>query len=1249
MSKIIEIEDSLKRINGDNFQEFCNHYLFYKLNPNSINPIGSVIGKEKSRKGIPDSYFTTKDGELIFAEYTTKEKLEKGNSFLEKLKSDIENCFNHSKTGLKSDEINKVILCFTSRINPIERKELQNLCDKFNPKCSLELIGIRDLSYAVLDYPILSDYLGIKVSTGQILKPSDFIADYEKSKLSTPLSNTFYGRKDEIENGLIKLETNDVLLVHGAPGTGKTRFAIELSKEYTQTKRDVTFLCVGNKGLPIWEDLKSFIRHDKKYILLVDDANRLAKNYQWILSLLNGNLNSKHKIIVTVRDYALAQIKEISKGFNYGSIEIKEFSNDEIKEILQSKDFNIQEPADIDRILRIAMGNVRLAIMSAKVALESKNIVMLNDASQIYEEYFNPIFKEVQILNESNTLKALAVISFFGKIDKENREFCNNIFLNLKLDENNFWEICYSLNENELVDLFEQQVVKISDQIFATYIFYKAVIDLETIRFNFFLDNYLDYESRISDTIISVLNTFNYKKIEDNLKPIILSKWNKISSLNDYEKSLKYLDLFWFYLSSQVLVFLKKHIDNQQEPDIRKYKYTYKLNEFSYGTGKDIEMLSRFKNLRPEEFKDALELLFYYGIKIPDKFPAIVYTLKEKFSFTRLGYRHGDYIQHIVLDFLIDKAEYSKDKKIFENVLLEVIPNYLKIEYREHEGNGRAITLYTFHLWLSESIQNFRKKCFEYLDRKSNENKSIVLQTINNLQVFDYKNSKEIYEHDKEYIFSLIDKYFDPRKFEDCFVFHELAENLELLEFEYPKKLKSKFSNKLYRLAEILKSDRKRRRKISWHEEEKLHEKELVEYCKGFDISNYNKLFDNVGLILKSTHASHLEWQYYSALNIIIGDIAKKDYNLFIQLIYECVSRFDLRLNYIYIFNIYFTSNPKFYNELYLSIKNFRTEIKLNYHQVLLTENVSSKEVDVLYNDFLETINSIENQYFFWNLTFISKYAKNRTETETYIEVLDLIFTKIEKEDTKISVGVKFIERCLCLSDIPLEKIVKAYLYTHKFEQHFDYNKDLLKKLVERENNVLLELLSFNSPDRLSYHDLEHENYDFIWGLDNYNEIVKSLIDFFLKNNPYLFWARAINAFFPKSNEKYGNKPTVFLKNMISNYSDNAKYMEVSFNIISYVFPNKRDDFLHLFLTQNTDFKLFENLELVKRGGVFTGSRIPYLENDKISWRKVLKVIEKMPNRIDFIEHKDFVNQQIEYCSGNIKREMKREFLDDFR
>ncbi|MCJ7448217.1 MAG: hypothetical protein MUO72_11020 [Bacteroidales bacterium] len=168
MIELIQIENALERINGDIFQEFCNHFLYLKLNPNTITPIGSVIGKEKSRKGIPDSYLTTANNELVFAEYTTRERLKTGESFYLKLKSDIDNCFDTSKTGLNKDEIDKIILCFTERIKPDENQRLEELCKKYNPKCILDLKGIRDLAFAVLDYPILGNYIGIKVGTGQI-------------------------------------------------------------------------------------------------------------------------------------------------------------------------------------------------------------------------------------------------------------------------------------------------------------------------------------------------------------------------------------------------------------------------------------------------------------------------------------------------------------------------------------------------------------------------------------------------------------------------------------------------------------------------------------------------------------------------------------------------------------------------------------------------------------------------------------------------------------------------------------------------------------------------------------------------------------------------------------------------------------------------------------------------------------------------------------------------------------------------
>lgn len=753
MIEVIEIENALDRINGDIFQEFCNHFLYLKLNPNTITPIGSVIGKEKSRKGIPDSYLTTIENELVFAEFTTRERLKHGESFFSKLKTDIDNCFNSSKSGLKKDEINKVILCFTERIRPDEQKKLEEFCNEHNPKCTLELKGIRDLAFAVLDYPILGNYLGIKVGTGQIQEPSEFIANYEKNKISTPLSNTLIGREKEIEDGINLLDKNDILLVHGAAGTGKSKYSLELAKLYSD-KNHFSFLCIGNKGISIWEDLKINIKTNKKYLLLIDDANRLAQNFQLILSLLSERESNTLKLVVTVRDYAFSQVKSIAANFHYSTIEIEAFSNAEIEKIIQSEDFKISEPPYVDRILKIAKGNARLAVMCARVALGSKNVLELQDASQIYDEYFEPLFTEVDLLKEPIAQRALAIISFFSRIDKSNRDFCDFIFGNLNFDETRFWEICYSLHESELVDLFEQQVVKVSDQIFATYIFYKAVIENAVLNFNFFLDNYLDYENKIIDTIVPVINTFNYKHIESKLKPIILKKWLEIEKEGNYQSSIKYLDIFWFYLSPQVFAYLKKQIDILDADTNTEFRYTYELNEFSYGIGKDLEILARFRYHSDEFFKDALELIFYYAVKVPLKMPAVVYILKEKFIFTRLGYMYQDRIQHLLFAFLIKNAETNPNKIIFEKVLAEILPHYLRIEFTENEGNGRSITIYTFHLWLSKSIQSFRSNCFKYILR--NASKPSIIQVLYRLNLYDYKHSTEILHHDLKFIYQII-------------------------------------------------------------------------------------------------------------------------------------------------------------------------------------------------------------------------------------------------------------------------------------------------------------------------------------------------------------------------------------------------------------------------------------------------------------------------------------------------------------
>jgi len=56
MNIITQIENSLKAINQSTFQSLINHLLYLQGNK-FIGAPGAVVGKDKTSKGSPDSFF----------------------------------------------------------------------------------------------------------------------------------------------------------------------------------------------------------------------------------------------------------------------------------------------------------------------------------------------------------------------------------------------------------------------------------------------------------------------------------------------------------------------------------------------------------------------------------------------------------------------------------------------------------------------------------------------------------------------------------------------------------------------------------------------------------------------------------------------------------------------------------------------------------------------------------------------------------------------------------------------------------------------------------------------------------------------------------------------------------------------------------------------------------------------------------------------------------------------------------------
>ena len=157
--KITSIERAILTLDAGTFQKLCDEILFKKYPNFSIECLGSHAGSEKTTKGTPDTFFHNSEGNFIFVEYTTK--IGSSSEIMQKIESDIDKCFDEVKTGIKLNQIEKIVYFHTSsNLSPENISFLNEKCSKKG--INFEINGINQIAREICEnYPWLSSsYLG---------------------------------------------------------------------------------------------------------------------------------------------------------------------------------------------------------------------------------------------------------------------------------------------------------------------------------------------------------------------------------------------------------------------------------------------------------------------------------------------------------------------------------------------------------------------------------------------------------------------------------------------------------------------------------------------------------------------------------------------------------------------------------------------------------------------------------------------------------------------------------------------------------------------------------------------------------------------------------------------------------------------------------------------------------------------------------------------------------------------------------
>ena len=341
MSRLQTIQNALISINDTVFQDLCDSFLF-SINGNytAYSRTGSQEGKQKTKKGTPDSFFRDRNGKYVFVEYSTN--ITTG---ISKLKSDIEKCIDVDKTKVPIQNIDKIILCYNFNLKPHEVQSLYNVIGGARIELILYSLDALSLELCLNHRDLVQEYLNISFDTGQVVSIERFVEEYDKASkgIATPLNNPFVHREKELKELKEIICKDDLIILYGAPGVGKTKLALETIKDFAKENDSYEAYCISYKNSSLIEDLYQYLNEDRDYILFVDDANRIDSLGQ-VLGLYKAPRKGKLKILMTVRDYACSIIEKSCREMQYESYEIKELTDEQIIDIVKGSPFGILNP-----------------------------------------------------------------------------------------------------------------------------------------------------------------------------------------------------------------------------------------------------------------------------------------------------------------------------------------------------------------------------------------------------------------------------------------------------------------------------------------------------------------------------------------------------------------------------------------------------------------------------------------------------------------------------------------------------------------------------------------------------------------------------------------------------------------------------------------------------------------------------------------------------------------------------------------
>jgi Cdc6-like AAA superfamily ATPase len=1056
MEQINQIQERLFSIDSTSFECLCGQFLYYH-SEFPVPPVtsGKAVAKTRPRKGNPDGYYF--DGiKYHFIVCSAMDGRQNKKKLVKKITDDITNALSQSKTQIEPEQVAAIHVCIADDIQASTDMEIRNSFSEYSTLIKIwNGYQIASLIYAHYSN-LIEPYLGITINRKNIHGLREYL-DKTGSLPESLLINT-YVRPEGFDIAFEKFKNGNVLIISGSSGTGKTRLAIELMKEFTSASKSRRGYCIRSNAAPIQESLDTTLSPGEN-VLLIDDAGRETSNLLRVIQQKQANHKYIDKLILTTRDYSLNAIKEVlsDSSINYELYELNPCSVDFLERVITKQGLTNQQ--SINRISSIAKGRIRIAIMGVEAI---KNGIPEEDlnAEKIYNSFFQSIVKDRPELNNDLTQKILAIIYFFKYIDFESPASIKGTVGRFGLDEVESKKAAWQLKEGEFLDEMEN-IYRVGDQEIGFYHFFKVFIKDNTLPLRNLLGaDELKYTHQLKETIGQCFKIFEKStmliRVKDLLEEIYIN-------LGSDDLRYEFLDAFGsefqdfsFELTRQTVYSLK---EQENKPAYLVKDFT--THTFSWNRLRVVRYLKQV--LTDENFSISTYLELYMELvrRLPDLFNDYLHFIYSEFKW-KDGDKGTNYPRQRTL-FSILKKHNSNNDTLATMTICALAQHWLHSVYPDvcyyvKKGNKASLQPDAKHIPVRDIVWQL-----------------LILQIGGNLDSYrflrDYVNQfdrgdKTYFAVDSKYIHELIFKYLKPHILQHGILVNDLTKEIHALTSSFSWIEESK---KLFFTPDVLMADALSRRTIRRYGKKNIESEEkyltriledVIPHFNEPQISDsFIRMYEVGRVIVTEQKDVYYNGFVYNRLRSLLESMAKNypsDFILSLNYLVSCDNTIGLIVQDL-TFKSIFETAPDDAIDLHtlLSGASYKSKdaILLNYYYALPERYLKQEHGNGLRNLFENRVS-----LFYLNPNCLLKFKRFIPDLFVFIAE-----TSVKRyNEAKIQISIDHSQKELFFDTIiKFNYGLAEKFYVLQIDGIFiiDDNGKILSKLVQRRPDFLIELV----------------------------------------------------------------------------------------------------------------------------------------------------------------------------------------------